>query len=231
MKILSILALTLALLNGNAYAAQIRQIADGQYSGEYNGVKLNNVQAAFNSITAKSNTGVELGAIIAVPSHAIGKYTKQNGWLPCDGVADTTGTELCKQNPGMCGKTPDLNNGKRFLQGTAGASDMVNAGLPNIKGNMLFWGWVNGKGLMGTGGAAGEEDDEPTPSFAEGSGATTSYRSTVSHIYTAGPSPTGGLVHRIMTFNAGNYSGIYQNEVDTVQPSAYTVHYFIRVNE
>ena len=211
--------LTLALLSVNAYAAQIRQIADGQYSGEYNGVKLNNVQAAFNSVTAKSNTGVELGAIIAVPSHAIGKYTKQNGWLPCDGVADTTGTELCKQNPGMCGKTPNLNGGKKILQGTDGESQMVDAGLPNIRGSL-----ESPKGdkesLLGPEHAALITSGALSVTYGgRGMPATDSVGSGY-------PYPQSAI-----NLNANDSSPIYRDDITTVQPETYTVRYYIRVNE
>ena len=209
---LSFLVLTLALLSVNAYAFQI---SDSQYTGEYNGVSLAATETAFNSVSARGNSGVELGAIIAVPSHAIGKYTLENGWLPCNGVAEMAGTELCTQNPTMCGKTPDLT--KRFLEGTGGNSQMVEAGLPNIKaraesanlGHMDYQFWGDPVRYSGA-------------FYADNMWGQNGTTDCCGHM---------GSWPRNLVLDASRSSAVYRNDVTTVQPASYTVHYFIRVNE
>jgi len=206
--LLTSLILTLAL-SVNAYAFQI---ADGQYQSntKYNNVRLSDYQDDFNSVTAKTNSGVELGAIIAVPSYAISKYTPENGWLPCDGEASMDGTELCTQNSAMCGKTPDLNGKGLFLQGTNEASKTVEAGIPNIKGR--FYHDINATYYL----------DGPFSWTRTGK---VNLANSENH--------SSGYV----TFDPSRVSSVYRDthedgtKFDTVQPPAYTVRYFIKVNE
>jgi len=201
MKILSFLVLTLALLNGNAFSFQI---ADGQYqSTKYNNVRLSDYQTAFNGIRSRgAGGGAPVGTIVAVPSYAVAKFLEE----------DPTAWLPCDGVTSTAGTalatimtvTPPLNGEGRFLQGTNGTSSTVAAGLPNITGKMGGESGLHGYAATSALYAIGGGDGG---FWGAGSGATT------------------------FGFDASRSSPVYRNDIDTVQPKAYTVRYYIRCNE
>lgn len=208
------LAACLLALATNAHALQI---ADGQYAGSYNDIDLGAAQVAFNGLSPKgSGGGVPVGTIVAVPSHLTTKFLENEpeAWLECSDV-DTAGTALAT----LMTRTPNLNGAnsqpKRFLQGTMGTSGTVEAGLPNIKGYYYtpyyyspYWNGVT------TG-----------PFVKAGTNSTDGSRS---RLYGA---LDGGTGANTLGFNASLANSIYNDDVHTVQPPAYTVRYYIRANE
>ena len=202
---LSFLALTLTLLSVNAYALPAFKVADGQYSGEYNGVDLNTAQTVFNNLSPKgAGGGAPVGTIVAVPSHAEAKFIEEDpdAWVLCDGREVPSGTALRSYMT----HTPNLNGEKRFLQGTTGTSGTIAAGLPNITGThngaLLMWG-----------------NPRATGAFTGSN-------------YFSGWGHGNVMIYRgHLVFNAHNANSIYNDDVHTVQPEAYTVRYYIRCNE
>lgn len=108
-----------------------------------------------------------------------------SGWHLCDG---TNGT------PNLTGQ---------FLQGSNSPGNFIEAGLPNLKGEVGPWGapWIEHSGVFTYKGFGGQ--------------------------YISSSAGGGSTIKGI--FNASNYNAIYKDDCNTVQPPAYTVYYIIKM--
>lgn len=140
-------------------------------------------------------SGVPIGTIIAWAS----LHDPTDGvWLECDGRTCSEYLELC----GVLGTStvPDFRN--RFLEGSTTPRTVLEAGLPNITGNIVL--------------RPGNEGAFP-------SGVFTYSGNTGNRGYKGGSYGYYGKVR----FNASRCSSIYGNS-HTVQPPAVTVRYLIK---
>lgn len=99
--------------------------------------------------------------------------------------------------------TPNLISG-RFLQGSTVKGEYINAGIPNIKG----FAYATDDAFVGT-----------------VSGPFGIYSSNNNWNWDENNYPHGILVD----FDASRSSSVYRNDINTVQPAAYTVYYIIRL--
>ena len=92
----------------------------------------------------------------------------------------------------------------RFLQGSTVKGEYINAGIPNIKG----FAYATDDAFVGT-----------------VSGPFGIYSSNNNWNWDENNYPHGILVD----FDASRSSSVYRNDINTVQPAAYTVYYIIRL--
>lgn len=140
-------------------------------------------------------SGVPIGTIIAWAS----LHDPTDGvWLECDGRTCSEYLELC----GVLGTStvPDFRN--RFLEGSTTPRTVLEAGLPNITGNIVL--------------RPGNEGAFPSGVFSYSG-------NTGNRGYKGGSYGYYGKVQ----FDASRCSSIYGNS-DTVQPPAVTVRYLIK---
>lgn len=130
-----------------------------------------------------------------VSASEAGKY------LYCDGSIYDTAKYPKLYNILGTNQLPDLRN--RFLEGTDIGSQIIEAGLPNIRATI-------GYGV-------------DNPNARSSGGAIYSIRGTGNE--TGGGNARNGI---IQYFSAANYSSIYKDDINTVQPPAITVRYYIR---
>ena len=140
------------------------------------------------------------------------------GWLQCNGaaVSRTTYARLFKKIGTKYGagdgsttfNLPDLQH--RVLEGTNTPSEVaqkVEAGLPDITGSKLFWGYpVNANGNYGAFGCSG---DAGHPILASGVDQTTT-------------------AHSHLTFSAKNSTALY-GQAQTVQPNSLRLLAIIKI--
>ena len=156
--------------------------------------------------------GVPIGTIIAWPFNAA--PTESGIWLLCDGSSYSAAHYPKLYALSKSTVLPDLRN--RFLEGSVTAGNYIEAGLPNIEGDI---------GIYCDGSAS---NSGHTPQFNGLSGRLIRINNTLS------PAKKG---HASGSVYAGaNYEWVFDASLvnnlygasDTVQPSAYTVRYYIK---
>ena len=146
--LLSSLVIALAL-SVNAYAYQI---ADSRYDGEYNRINLNEMQTAFNSVSAKESGGVDVGMVV-VWNRAENPLNWEK-WMECNGAttseekAKLLNSDMCKDY-GIC-TVPDYRG--MFLRGHGSQNSYhynaithTSGALGVLQGDSLreVWGRIN----------------------------------------------------------------------------------------
>lgn len=109
------------------------------------------VSLSFLKFSKEEKNGVPVGTIIAWAS----SVNPSDGiWLECNGQSCATYPELAK----ILGKdmVPDYRG--RFLEGSATAGTVKEAGLPNITGK-IWAGWMGGNGVFVSSGFVGASGD------------------------------------------------------------------------
>ena len=150
--------------------------------------------------------GEAVGTIIARPSGRFISNAEASKYLYCDG--NSFSAALYPKLYQVLGTTtlPDLR--ERFLEGLDTTGLYLEAGLPNITGQTRCAFWNN--------------ESDTTGNYINGA-----IKETYSS--TAHWSTGGATVRReVLNFDASRNSSIYKNDCTTVQPSAYTVRYYIR---
>lgn len=128
--------------------------------------------------------------------------------LLCDGSSFDTTKYVLLAELFPNGKLPDLNG--RFLQGSATAGKMIEAGLPNITGSLALYVWYNADQLQNNNIYSGAFHVTRVNSSSVPSQATSST----------------AFYNSQMNMNASLASNIY-GKSNTVQPPSYTVKYYI----
>ena len=106
---------------------------------------------SFLKFSKEEKSGVPIGTIIAWAS---ANAPSDGTWLECNGQSCSMYPELAK----VLGKNivPDYRG--RFLEGSATAGTVKEAGLPNIKGKIAA-GWMYGSGVFANNGFVGASGD------------------------------------------------------------------------
>lgn len=197
---------------------------------EFSTTKLDPVDAvqmlAINGSSPGYVTGEELKAYITgaipsgVPIGAIMPYTGEgipNGFLDCNGAEVSRSTyaalfavvgTIYGEGDGYSTFTlPNLNG--RFMEGGAEAGEYKEAGLPNIKGEVdTTYAMVNRSDQQGIG-------------IFEGS-------KTTGGATTSAPTFTNTYSRGVLKFDASQASGVYKDDVTTVQPASLVVRFVIK---
>ena len=158
-----------------------------------------------------SGGGVPVGTVIAWPFNIA--PTEYGTWLLCDGSSYSAAVYPKLYALSKSTVLPDLRN--RFLEGSTIAGSYVKAGLPNITGDIGIY--CNGTNNLGH-----------TPQFNGLGGRLIRINNTLS------PAKKGHASGEVYTgtnyewvFDASLVNNLY-GASDTVQPSAYTVRYYIK---
>lgn len=143
----------------------------------------------------QKTSGVPIGTVIAWPGT---KNPSDGTWLECNGQSCASYSELVS----VLGKStvPDYRN--RFLEGSSSSGDVIEAGLPNITGE------IKSRTYQETGECSGAFIRNTSVSWDN-------------YGHFDGKTANG------FTFDASRCSSVYGNS-DTVQPPAVTVKYFIK---
>lgn len=156
--------------------------------------------------------GVPVGTIIAWPFNTA--PTEYGTWLLCDGSAYSAAAYPKLYALSKSATLPDLRD--RFLQGSATAGKLVEAGLPNITGTIR----ENKPGVDQQFFA----EDVKSNSFE---GAFCNLYGTYSVRAFTGPDGWGCEAPMDVSFDASRSNAIYGASI-TVQPASYTVRYYIK---
>lgn len=171
------------------------------------------MQAVNSGITAE--LVAQIGQVDATPIGAIILYGGANapsGYIICDGRAvsrtdydklfEKIGTTFGNGDGTTTFNVPDLRD--KFAQGANGnLGESIEAGLPNIKGQVLSASWPDSAG-----------DGHESGAFYDDG--------------TAGNGANGADARRIAKFDASRSSSIYSDDCDTVQPPAVAINYIIK---